>query len=506
MKSRIFISYRRSDSSAEAGRIYDYLENYFHRDAIFKDVDSIPPGSSFHKTISDAIDQCQILLAIIGKTWLEARDDLGNIRLSNPKDWVRTELTYALSRRVLVIPILLSDVTMPKSSQLPSSIKQLSTLNAARVRNDPDFRRDMDRLCTILERCLNGLPTSAQSRKSQNKSVPAKKVISPIPAISSGERVQSRKTRQNFISDFEVITIRNCDVTSSQKSRSCTREYLDGEVYLDLMHIPGGDFLKGSGDFESERPQHKVSVPSFMMGKFLVTRAQWKIVASLPKESVNLSSDPSHFKGDDNLPVECVSFYDAVEFCQRLSKNTGSQYRLPSESEWEYACRAETSTMYHYGRLSPLTLANRDGVYDKFVIEPKPEYGKLPSSDYRREFYDWCTKIPEICDYGMERYNKTTPVDNFPPNAYGLYDMHGNVMEWCLNQKHYTKLGYSGWIKKPPKDGRPWLGKYDGAPRMIRGGSWKENSCGWTTHRGSRDPKRYENDLGFRVCCSEIAK
>ena len=120
-----------------------------------------------------------------------------------------------------------------------------------------------------------------------------------------------------------------------------------------MVAIPGGSFTMGAPKNERyssdrESPQHQVTVQSFLMGKYPVTQAQWKAVAALPKVNRDLKLEPSKFKGDD-LPVEQVSWYDAVEFCDRLSQHTGKQYRLPSEAEWEYACRAGTTTPFHFG-------------------------------------------------------------------------------------------------------------------------------------------------------------
>jgi formylglycine-generating enzyme required for sulfatase activity len=120
-----------------------------------------------------------------------------------------------------------------------------------------------------------------------------------------------------------------------------------------MMLIPAGAFMMGSPEDEPERsphegPQHLVSVASFFLGKYPVTQAQWRVVASFPQVERSLDLDPSHFKGDMR-PVEKVSWEEAIEFCARLSEYTKRQYRLPTEAEWEYACRAETTTPFHFG-------------------------------------------------------------------------------------------------------------------------------------------------------------
>jgi formylglycine-generating enzyme required for sulfatase activity len=255
-------------------------------------------------------------------------------------------------------------------------------------------------------------------------------------------------------------------------------EDLRNDIGLDMILIPGGTFLMGSPPdvlerFDSESLQHSVTVLTFFMGRYPITQAQWRVVASLPQINRELNPAPSHFKGD-NRPVESVSWYDALEFCDRLSQYTNRTYRLPTEAEWEYACRAGTTTPFHFGETITTDLANYRGSDDK-------DFGW--SGSYRRG---------SLGEYRQE----TTPVDHFEiANAFGLCDMHGNVWEWCLDHWHSN-------YEWAPDDGSAWLTDDEGAERVVRGGSWYfyPRFCRCAS-RFNRYPDNDYNNIGFRVVC-----
>ncbi len=261
-------------------------------------------------------------------------------------------------------------------------------------------------------------------------------------------------------------------VTVKQNTRV---EDLGNGATLDMVSIPGGTFMMGAKDGEkdssdSERPQHKVTVQPFFMGKYPVTQLQWHAVAALPKINRELKTESSQFKGH-NLPVERISWYDAVEFCERLSKFSGRNYRLPSEAEWEYACRAGTTTPFYFGETITSKIANFHGEY---------QYANAPKSESRK---------------------KTTSVGIFPPNAFGLYDTHGNVYEWCADDWHEN---YSG----APNDGSTWSYDYDyDYPKLLRGGSWDiyPQDCR-SAYRDRNTPDIHNLVIGFRVVCGGAAR
>ncbi len=270
--------------------------------------------------------------------------------------------------------------------------------------------------------------------------------------------------------EFEVVRVnRKGEIIEREwKQARYFAEELGKGIEIEMVYILGGTFMMGSpkeekDSYDDEKPQHQVTVEEFYLGKYQVTQAQWKAVVNLPKIERDLKPDPSDFKGE-NRPVEQVSWEDAVEFCARLSKVTGKEYRLPSEAEWEYACRAGTSTPFHYGETITSELANYYG---------NTIYAEEPAGEYRRE---------------------TTPVGSFPPNGFGLYDMHGNVCEWCADLWHSS---YEG----APNDGRVWVNENDNDSHSLRGGSWFNNS--WycrSAYRNNYDA-RYDVNVGFRVCC-----
>ena len=252
--------------------------------------------------------------------------------------------------------------------------------------------------------------------------------ISP-PQISQPQTSQPEKGE---LFTFEVVRVNASGSIVNRRQESARQiiEDLGNGVSLEMVKIPGGRFLMGSPDTEAERdshegPQHYVDVPEFWMGKYVVTQQQWKAI---------MGNDPSDFKGK-NRPVERVSWNNATEFCQKLSKKTGRDYRLPSEAEWEYACRAGTTTPFYFGETITGELAN---------YRASETYADEPKGEYREQ---------------------TTPVGEFPPNAFGLYDMHGNVWEWCQDVGHSN---YDG----SPVDGSAWVNGGDSSRRVLRGGSW----------------------------------
>ena len=233
----------------------------------------------------------------------------------------------------------------------------------------------------------------------------------------------------------------------------------DSDISMDMVWCPAGTFTMGSPSGELGRwdneTQHSVTIShGFWIGKYGVTQAQYKTV---------MGNNPSYFSGDNN-PVECVRWYDAMSFCEKLTAQEkaagrlpeGYEFTLPTEAQWEYACRAGTTTAFNNGT-------------------------NIPTEEQR-----WDEPCPNLDPIGWYWYNSgstTHPVGQKRPNNWGIYDMHGNVWEWCLD----------------------WYPGYEGSDRVIRGGSWSFNAAGCRlAYRSFSNPGCFWSYGGFRVALSPV--
>ncbi|MBP0011479.1 MULTISPECIES: formylglycine-generating enzyme family protein [unclassified Roseofilum] len=279
---------------------------------------------------------------------------------------------------------------------------------------------------------------------------------------------------------FDLETVRVNRRGEIIKRENHTAQYfiedLGNETTLDMVAIPGGTFLMGASEAESRgtggldiaKPQHQVTLQPFFMGKYPITQRQWRAIADRPDLKVerDLNPNPLYFADKENSdchPIAEVDWYSAMEFCGRLSKLTGGEYRLPSEAEWEYACRAGTSTAFYFGDTLTSELANYRASYT---------YADEPQGEYRKE---------------------TTPVGQFPPNAFGLYDLLGNVSEWCEDDWHKDYEGAS-------EDGGVWRSDREYVMKVIRSGSWSTTAGhSRSAYRFGIIPVREFDDQGLRV-------
>jgi formylglycine-generating enzyme required for sulfatase activity len=333
--------------------------------------------------------------------------------------------------------------------------------------------------------------------QNQRPTPPSNQLASPIasetptlrPSQSQTPKPEPQETKASSgvkLEDFQFETVQLSDRGKAIKREKLTRKWFNhqiaGDVSLPMVQIPAGKFLMGSpasevGRSNDEGPQHEVSVSAFLMAQTPITQAQWKAIAKLAKVNIDLTEDPSKWKGD-RRPVEQVSWWEAQEFCDRLSrlsKPMGLTYRLPNEAEWEYACRSSTKTPFHFGETITTDAANYRGTdWDINGIIYPANYGIGPNGTFREQ---------------------TTDVETFPANPWGLHDMHGNVWEWCADHWHDS-------YDKAPINGSAWLSDKEDSKRRLRGGSWQNRPMNCrSAHRGSNDPGVKLNYVGFRVVC-----
>jgi formylglycine-generating enzyme required for sulfatase activity len=277
-----------------------------------------------------------------------------------------------------------------------------------------------------------------------------------INEFSQVLELDSDRTMANYYRGVAYVNISQyelafADFSHVLKTVSDQEEEVNGVVF-EMVFIPAGKFLMGAypgelGASNDEYPQHYVRIETpFYMSKYAITQAQYKAITN---------TNPSYFRGD-RYPVERVSWEMAEAYCHELSKKTGKTYRLPSEAEWEYAARANTTTNFHFGK-------------------------------------NWTEKLAN-CSYSI---SATTDVGTYPPNAFGLYDMHGNVSEWCADDWHEN-------YHNAPADGSAWLNPpSDGKDKVFRGGSWHDlpDNCR-VAERSHNIPANLQHIVGFRICRS----
>jgi len=270
--------------------------------------------------------------------------------------WQQMEIEAYLRRFVRnqcpVIPVLLSNA--PEQPELPLFLEGMTWVDFRRLSPKP------------MERLIWGItgikPRSPLELTSENSKTPNKE-----------EQIKQILPVQSQTFTFETFTVNPNGKVSPPESKTARyySEDLGNGITLEMVAIPGGTFLMGTEDeeierlvkkfgwegFRWERPQHRVTVSSFYMGRYPITQSQWKAIAATAKIDIDLETNPSNFKGDE-LPVETVNWYQATEFCKRLSRETKQEYRLPSEAEWEYACRAGTTTPFYFGETITLPWDN----------------------------------------------------------------------------------------------------------------------------------------------------
>ncbi|ESA33450.1 serine threonine-protein kinase pkn1 [Leptolyngbya sp. Heron Island J] len=443
----VFISYSHKDEDLK-DELYVHLAPLIRQGQIKPWQDrAIEAGAEWEQEIKTRLESAEIILLLITPRFI-ASDYCFDKEMQ--RAMARHNAGTARVIPVIMKPCYWQGSAFSKLQALPKDAKPVTRWD------------DWDEaLLDVVQGMLRVIAGRQQQGDLEQKPAPAKQdaVQKPVP--------------------IDVPTVLDPPVVKEQASTDDFTERLSNGVELEMVKIQAGQFWMGSPDSDSqgdssERPQHLVAVSEFWLGKYPVTQAQWTEVAALPKVECELEPFPSHFKGA-TLPVEQVSWYEAVEFCQRLSQATGRAYRLPSEAEWEYACRAGTDTPYSFGDTITGEQVNCD--FRKTVVVSEGLMG-LGRKEEKRGTYR----------------EKTTAVGSFSSNAWDLYDMHGNVWEWCADHGHSNYYDY-------PSDGSPWLSDDESSSRVIRGGSWliDPESCRSARRYIFFLPDYHYDEVAFRV-------
>lgn len=429
------------------------------------DIDQIRPGSFFQDEIQKAIANVKSAAIFISTNGLGRWQALE----------VKTFVSQCIEKKIPVIPVLLTDVT-----SLPEDLFFLKELHCVFFTKGLDDNEALDSLVWGI--------TGRKAKKTGQNSDPENIKSTPLGILDHFRDDPLSKIIINSYSiQFKTIRIQN-PFDAWRSNHAIYNESLNfGNVQyfneslkyesFKMVFIEGASFLMGSQEDEpeprkidhAEGPPHLVKIKPFFISMFPITQAQWREVAGFQKDKIDLRPDPSNFD-QRSLPVEQISWHEAVEFCRRLSRKTGREYRLPSEAEWEYSCRAGTTTPFHFGKTIKSNLANYNG---------NTSYGSNISDSY-------LLTGPYL--------QQTTQVEKYSPNAFGLYDMHGNVWEWCADHWHRD------YSKGAPIDGLAWMSKNKNEDRVLRGGSWDSsaNACRSAFRIGS-NPNHKSHDIGFRI-------
>ena len=530
--STVFISYRREITAGEARALYNDLLERLGKNSVFMDVDSIALGRDFRSALQKILDSCDLMLVLIGRNWADIKDEEGRTRLENPSDFVRLEIEAGLKRDIVVTPVLVQGAHMPTAEQLPPEIRDLAYRNGfelSHTRWESDIGEMLRRLDIDFSKLEVEFKQSASRAPARHASIaPTALPVEPwwrtlrpptkltrrqvlgsavLAAVATGAAVAAPSIRRLLskpsfrTSAFDTVTVdaRGVRNPPDKYTAELFTEGLGVGAGLDMLSIPGGSFTMGSPADELERqanegPQHDVTLAPFFMSAWPITQAQWSAAVLAHPKAIrrNLDPNPSFFKGLDR-PVESVTWNQAEELCLRLAELTGRAYRLPSEAEWEYACRAGTISPFHFGPTITPELANYCGTGGAVCGESQ---GRSIASDVYGES-KYTSGAYGQGPVGIFRGETTRP-GTFPPNRFGLYDMHGNVWEYCLDL-------WNANYAEAPLDGSANLSGPSDGQRILRGGSWSHNpAICRSAYRDSIAPSDpgWQGRIGVRVVCT----
>jgi len=529
----IAISYRREDSLPTAGRLYDRLQAKFGKKNVFMDFDSIPPGADFRQHIKQMIERSNLVIAIIGPDWLGEQPDASR-RIDNPADFVRLEISYALERGIPVIPVLVNNTPMPPPEKLPQEIEGLAFRNAVTLDTGIDFHHHADRLITGIGKAMDMAPRSRGPRKvpeptaspattgsrrkiliwitaillagtllalavgyvATHKPQPAKQVatanesnrgsVEPAttPSLFAKPPVEQSSPPQLAVEQPKPVVEQSSQPQITNATRldfaSITKErpYVNS-LGMKFVPVPGTRVLFSIWetrvkDFEAFVKVTKYDVPGEMYA--VDDNREWSVGRTW--------KDPGFAQTGEHA-VCGVSWLDATAFCEWLTEQerkegriTSKQsYRLPTDEEWSAAVGLEKE--------SGSTPEERDGkvkgVYPWGTKVPPPAgAGNYAGSEARTG--GWLSDWNPIEGY-RDGYARTSPVGSFEPNPYGIYDLGGNVWEWCQD-----------WWNAEKKF------------RVLRGASWVNSLPGHllSSRRFRNSPESRWDTRGFRCVLSEL--
>jgi formylglycine-generating enzyme required for sulfatase activity len=448
----------------------------------------VPAGTSWPSAILGAIGQSRVMLLIFSAHAIDSEE-------------VQREVGHAFRNRVVVVPFRIEDV--PPSGDMAYFISTTHWLDAMA----PPLEAHLQRLCQTVRALIPTLHRAAepeprpaaQAAPQSPPSEPKARTVTVPKAYDSG-LTSVRATQPDSLRQKPKELTSEATGTFVGTRAGQTRD--DNSLKTKLVWIPAGEFQMGAADGEEkagsdEKPQHRVRITKpFYLGTYEVTQGEFeRVMGRNPSYFSTRGGGKEKVSGQDTsrFPVEQVSWYDAVEFCNKLSESEnrppyyrmtkvgrnddgsiktadvaeagGNGYRLPTEAEWEYACRAGTTTPFHFGTALNGTQANSHG-NDPYGTTERGQYLKRP-----------------------------TTVGSYKPNAFGLYDMHGNVWEWCWDWYD------AGYYKNSPESDP--AGPSEGSGRVVRGGTWytfavrcRAASRGWSS------PDYRFRDLGFRLARS----
>jgi formylglycine-generating enzyme required for sulfatase activity len=457
---RLFLNYRVDDTQPTVARLAEYLAGSLAPGQVFWDVHGIAGGEAWDKRLEHEVHRADVVFVVLGERWLTLAGEFGQRRIDEEMDWVRYEIEIALGRRrkaqCEVLPIFVDKTEMPPARALPKPIRALASVQGHKLRT-ADWEHDVGGLMRWLVQ--KGFPV----REGAAVPAPERRVEPPSPPEA---RPGGRNRRWFLGGSLAVVASVIVFVVP------LVVEYCSGRpdpAVATMASIPGGTFLMGSTEAESinlpdERPQHEVTIAPFLLWRTELTRAEYRAVmrAVVPVEW----TEPD----DGRLPANHVDFATAAQCCNALSAKEGLRayyeidgssvlavggpgYRLPSEAEWEYACRGSTTTPYWSG--------------------------------------DDQDDLARVAWYSETSGTRVHAVAEKPANPYGLHDMHGNVSEWCEDMWH-------GNYKGAPTDGSSWTSTV-ATHRVLRGGGFQSAArYSRSTHRDHDEPSLRNAKVGFR--------